>query len=114
MYTITRQDEIDRMVAKFETDVKFDDAGIPYWKTNDRVPPKECVEVFHNSGLLTTPVELIDAARDEQNQQFFAEYRVAQANRSPEQLAEEKMEMRAAFGPGKTVVNIITGERTTL
>jgi hypothetical protein len=28
-----------------------------------------------------------------------------------EQRAEEAFEMRAAFGPGETVVDIVTGER---
>lgn len=43
----------------------------------------------------------------------IAQYRKAQANRTPEQIAEHQYELRAAFGPGETVVNMLTGETTT-
>jgi hypothetical protein len=33
---------------------------------------------------------------------------------APEERAEQISEMRAAFGPGETVVNILTGEITKL
>lgn len=39
-------------------------------------------------------------------------YRRAQALRTPEQIAEQQFEMRAAFGPDVDVINVITGERT--
>lgn len=44
---------------------------------------------------------------------FIKEYVAARAGRTPEQLAEEAFERRAAFGPGVEVVNVITGERIT-
>jgi hypothetical protein len=44
---------------------------------------------------------------------FLAQYRAAQAARTPEQIAEHAYELRAAFGAGETVVNVITGERST-
>jgi hypothetical protein len=31
------------------------------------------------------------------------------ANSTFEQIAEEQFEMRAAFGPGETVINLFTG-----
>jgi hypothetical protein len=40
----------------------------------------------------------------------FADYTAARAHRTPEQIAEEAYEMRAAFGPGVKVANVITGE----
>jgi len=41
---------------------------------------------------------------------FLAEYRA-----NPPKIDDEQMyEMRAAFGPGETVVNVITGEKTFL
>lgn len=54
---------------------------------------------------------LTKATRDEENAAFFATYR---AQRARGYSAEEIAEMRAAFGPGETVVNIITGERIRL
>ena len=38
-------------------------------------------------------------------------YRQAQAERTPEQIAEERMEARAAMGPGVDMVNMFTGEK---
>ena len=54
--------------------------------------------------------EATAAARDEEVSQTLAAYR---ANAKPAS-EEEKNEMRAAFGKGQTVVNILTGERITL
>lgn len=52
------------------------------------------------------------AAYDAYLDRIFAEYRVARACRTPEQIAEEAYEMRAAFGHDCQVVNVITGEVT--
>lgn len=41
-------------------------------------------------------------------QKVLAEYREARKNHTPS--AEEMFEMRAAFGPGAEVVDIITGQ----
>ena len=54
--------------------------------------------------------EATAAARAEEVQRSLAAYR---ANAKPTS-EEEKNEMRAAFGKGQTVVNILTGERITL
>ena len=54
--------------------------------------------------------EATAAARDEEVSQSLEAYR---ANAKPAS-EEEKNEMRAAFGKGQTVVNILTGERIRL
>ena len=54
--------------------------------------------------------EATAAARDEEVRRSLTTYR-ASAKPASE---EEKNEMRAAFGKGQTVVNILTGERITL
>jgi hypothetical protein len=41
----------------------------------------------------------------------IAQYIAAQASRTQEQIAEQRAEARAAFGPGVEVVDVITGER---
>ena len=51
-----------------------------------------------------------EAARAAENAEFLEEYR---RNRKPHS-AEEIAEMRAAFGAGTAVVDIITGEKITL
>jgi hypothetical protein len=84
--------------------------GIWVWKSNDRVP---FADMLQSWGIEGDELARHDVARTEQNDIFFAEYRAAQEARTPEQLAEEQYEMRAAFGPGVEMVNAITGERTT-
>ena len=55
-------------------------------------------------------VEATKAARDEEVTRSLAEYRRNAKLASEEELSE----MRAAFGEGQTIVNILTGERITL
>ena len=50
------------------------------------------------------------AAREAEVERDLAEYRAAKCTRSAEELAG----MRAAFGPGTTVVDAITGEKIKL
>jgi hypothetical protein len=89
--------------------------GVLLWNSNDRSPMDDLTSLWLELDLIDIAVFRATAkAREAQNNAFFAEYRKAQTNRTPEQIAEERFEMRAAFGPGETVVNVITGERTTL
>ena len=55
-------------------------------------------------------VEATKAAREAETDAFLESYRKANNRRSAEELSE----MRAAFGTGTTVVDIITGERIRL
>ena len=55
-------------------------------------------------------VEATKAAREAETDAFLESYRKANHRRSNEELNE----MRAAFGTGTTVVDIITGERIRL
>lgn len=54
--------------------------------------------------------EATRAAREAENEAFLEEYR--KNYQGP--TKEEKAEMRAAFGEGETVVDIITGQRISL
>ena len=44
---------------------------------------------------------------------FLRAYREGMARRTPEQIAEQRAEARAAFGPGVETTNVITGETWT-
>ena len=59
-------------------------------------------------------VETTRIVEIEETDRFIEEWKKNRANRSAEEIAEERYEMRAAFGPGETVVNVLTGERTKL
>ena len=55
-------------------------------------------------------VERTNKARAVYTERTLREYAEAQRNRTPEQVAEERAEARAAHGPGVKLVNVFTGE----
>lgn len=74
------------------------------WSSNDHVVPSD---VFKDMGM--TCSESHQKIYDDEQAKFIAEYRAAQKNYVPS--AEELFEMRAAFGEGAEVVNVITGKK---
>ena len=99
-------------MTDFNTDSYFDaDNGVYRWKSNDRIPFDDMLE---ENGVPADVRAKCDEVRDAENAVAIAAYIKAREERTPEQIAEERFEMRAAFGPGETVVNVLTGERTVL
>ena len=88
-----------------------DPDGVIRWKSNNAVPFDDCLE---DAGVPVETRKKCDVARSRDAAEVIEAYRKAQARRTPEEIAEEKAEMRAAFGPGVEVVNVFTGERTKL
>lgn len=84
--------------------------GVMRWVSNGSVPPKEHVAEAAARGFVVN-VAACDAARDADFKQFMVAYRDRRAQRSPEEIAEERFEMRAAFGEGVEVVDVFSGER---
>ena len=69
-------------------------------------------DMLENLTYVTDEIEeeATKAARHEEVTRSLAEYR-----RNAKPASEEEInEMRAAFGEGQTIVNILTGERITL
>ena len=102
--------EVARMVAKWAEAVVVD--GVPRWKSNNAAPMTDMLDVWKLHG---TPDMEFDyakavATRASETSAFLAEYR--KRDRGPS--AEQMTEMRAAFGAGVTVMNIITGRKTRL
>jgi len=58
-------------------------------------------------------VERTNVARDVYTDITLEAYRKGQAQRTPEEIEEERAEARSAMGPGVKMVNIITGEKYT-
>ena len=74
----------------------------------------DAMQELKDAGLVDTQtVTRTAVARDIHTTAFLKEYRVAQLNRSAEQIREERFEALAAMGPGVEMVNIITGEKYT-
>lgn len=69
-------------------------------------------DLLEQLGMVTDKVnvEATRAARETENAAFLAEYRVRRNAPSAEELAE----MRATFGTGATVVDVLTGEKIAL
>tara|TARA_R110002073_G_scaffold135159_6_gene283197 strand:+ start:973 stop:1257 length:285 start_codon:yes stop_codon:yes gene_type:complete len=87
----------------------IDAAGIIRWVSNDQVPP---ADIIAEMGFCRATVANLNAARTEDLRVFLLARSEARANISKEQLAEERFEQRAAFGPGVKLVDIFTGEET--
>lgn len=89
-----------------------DSLGVFRWTSNNAVVPEASIR---EKGIDKLPeyVESVQAeARSQETRQFVESYRRHQAKRRPS--AEQMFEMRAAFGRGTTVVNVLTGRRTRL
>lgn len=87
--------------------------GVVRWNSNDNVPFDDMLFDFVCIGAIDEATrERSNEARKADTAAFCAEYRKAQANRKPS--AEELFEMRAAFGEGAEVVDVISGRRIQL
>ena len=90
-----------------------EDHKILRWTSNDRCVPIDIVE--ETRGLFEEPWPFVEEHRavlDAETTAFLDEYRERMKDHEPD--GEELFEMRAAFGEGTTVVNVITGKRTKL
>jgi len=83
--------------------------GIVRWSSNNSVPPLDILEDWAELGL-PFDLEASKAASDAEFAEFAARYRAQQKAPSSEHLAE----MRNEFGPGTTVVDVISGRRIRL
>lgn len=102
------------MSNKLEQDAYQDDLGIWRWKSNDRVPFDDMLE---ECGVSIELRHECAKAREADTAEFLEAYIANQEDlhTNPErrdELREQQYEMRAAFGPGQEVVNVITGRRT--
>jgi hypothetical protein len=105
------------MIEKWEAGEVHIQNGACGWLMSDgefRPLMSDAMQELKDAGLVDQQtVTRTAVARDIHTTAFLKEYRVAQLNRSAEQIREERFEARAAFGTGETVVNIITGEKYT-
>ena len=102
------------ILSKFEAGEVKTENGAVGWKMDDgefRPLMKDALEELFEAGYITSAtVQITNNARDLYEEEMLMEYIMGQANRSEEQIAEERAEARAAFGPGQTISNMLTGE----
>ena len=85
----------------------YQGGAIYVWKKSGNVVPPW----FFTEKGIDMP-EQQEAAHEESTARAIANYRKAMKNHKPG--PEELFEMRAAFGPGAEVVNVITGQKIQL
>jgi hypothetical protein len=96
------------LTAKFFTDATVV-YGIVRWDTNGSIPPKDILALWDSLGFEFDYDATLAASKkdfEEAMDRYCATYT------GPAE--EELFEMRAAFGPGETVVDLITGAKITL
>lgn len=104
------EQEIEKMQQRVDNDeIRTNMNGAAFWNSNGNYLPADCAEILSHTDFPFS-VEATAKARAAQTAMQLEEYR--KSRREPGE--EEKAEMRAAFGAGSTVVDIITGERIRL
>jgi hypothetical protein len=87
--------------------------GVVRWKVNDAVPFEDMLNDFATLGKIEqNTVKASNAARLVDTERIFKQYREEMKNHVHSN--EEMSEMRANFGAGAIVVDVITGKRTRL
>lgn len=90
----------------------IDSIGAITWQSNGQAPMSDMLAAWYYLGLVTaSQVVHTTSLADSQAEAAIAAYRAAQPA-TPS--AEERAEMLAAFGPGETVVDVLTGRRVNL
>jgi hypothetical protein len=101
-----REDEAERLRYQIENEAQIDDRGCLRWtRSGNPVPPWTWEDAYGEPMPARYRAEY-----DRVTAEFLEEYRANDAPPSD----EEMFEMRAAFGEGETVVNVITGRKTRL
>ena len=105
------QKRLDKIVEDYHTGELIIEDGVGKWLRSDNIIPDECAFYAEYMGL---PIdrEATAKARDEELQMLIEEYREYQDEHEPSD--EELFEMRAAFGEGEVVVDVLTGRRIQL
>ncbi len=103
------EQEIERMQRMADNDeIRTNMNGAAFWNSNGNYLPADAAEKLSHTDFEFS-LEETEKAREAQTAQQLEAYR--QNHRTS---AEEIEEMRAAFGTGTTVCDIITGERIRL
>lgn len=109
------QNEAKKSIEKVRADLEAGQITI-----DDKGVARNCIGNIVMSDILEmltfvtdkVNVEATQAAEAEETSRWAAEYRARMANHVPSE--EELFEMRAAFGQGATVVDVITGQTIQL
>jgi len=91
---------------------EVDAAGVGRWTSNGTVPPADSAALLASLGLAgSMDLEASAIVRERETLEFLARYRASQP---AEPSGEELFEMRAAFGPGARIVDVVSGRTVQL
>lgn len=99
-------EEARNLLERFESDGIIEPDGAIKWSINGKYLMDDACEKLEWAGL-NFDRELTAQKRAAQMDEFFNAYR--KQDHTPS--AEEMSEMRSAFGPGETVVDVLTGKK---
>ena len=102
-------EEAERLMSQRDN-IEVEEDGAAKWTSSGNYLPADVVEKLTFAGADFFSAEATAAKREAQTAAFLDSYR--RNYKGPSE--EEKAEMRAAFGEGITVVNVITGKKTRL
>lgn len=102
-------EEAERLMSQRDN-IEVEEDGAAKWSSSGNYLPADVVEKLTFAGADFFSAEATAAKREAQTAAFLDSYR--RNYKGPSE--EEKAEMRAAFGEGATVVNVITGKKTRL
>lgn len=90
-------------------EIEVDGNGAAFWVSSNNYLPEDCAEMLSYTDFIFD-IQATAEARDKQTNEFLEEYR----NNYKGPSEEEKAEMRAAFGEGAEIVDVITGKAIRL
>ena len=103
--------EAENLLAR-KKEIKVDPDGAASWISSGNYLPEDVVEKLVYAGADFFSPDATKIARENQTKIFLEKYRIAR--RDHKYSDEEVFELRSAFGNGKTIVDIVTGETIVL
>ena len=102
-------------LARHASSITIDEHGVGRWAESGQVFPDDTAALIDALDLAARlDLAATAAARQVETAAAIAAYAAAQAARTPDQVAEHEADMRAAFGPGAEVTDVLTGKVTRL
>lgn len=90
-------------------EIEIDENGAAFWVSSNNYLPEDCAEMLSFTDFIFD-IQATAEARDKETNEFLEAYR--KNYKGPSE--EEKAEMRAAFGEGAEIVDVITGKTIRL
>ena len=101
--------EVEKAMAKASTEATVDENGVIRWNSNGGCIPDDYCEKLEYGGFEFSR-EATREARELEDAEFIRQYKAFKCEPTEEQLAE----MRATFGAGTKVVDIMSGREYQL